>query len=67
MSLSETETLIILIHIGVGFQRDQGALQAKVQSLFEQDNSDVLFQAASLGDGTVIREFLCKFPNEVFC
>ena len=56
-----------MINSGVGFQRDDGALQAEVQALFEQDSSYVLFQAARLGDGTVIREFLNKFSNEVVC
>lgn len=65
MKLIHLSTIVIDIHAGVGFQRSDAALQAEVRSLFEQDSSYVLFQAARLGDETIIKEFLSKFRNEV--
>ena len=53
------------MHVGITSQTEKSALQTKVRLLFEQDDSYVLYQAARLGDDTIVREFLQKFSNEV--
>lgn len=40
-------------------------LELHMQALMEQEDSEVLHHAALLGNLTVIREYLDKYPNEV--
>ena len=40
-------------------------LELRMQALREQEDSEVLHHAALLGNLSVIREYLDKYPNEV--
>ena len=45
--------------------QDTPLLELRLQILVEQEDSELLHHAALLGNLSVIREYLDKYPNEV--
>ena len=66
LSLCESVSCSVYVYVGSEILgQETPLLELRLQVLVEQEDSELLHHAALLGNLSVIREYLDKYPNEV--